>query len=87
MLVPSNLASIGLHRISFDFVASEQDIIITEEVIINIKENRQLTLKEVLGNRNLRKGGIGLPLKYRVYNAGNVPEMYLIVGDRKKNCI
>ena len=84
MLVPSNLTSIGLHRISFDFVDSEHDIIITEEVIINIKENRQLTLKEVLGNRNLRKGGIGLPLKYRVYNAGNMPEMYLIVGDRKK---
>ncbi len=84
MLVPSNLTSIGLHRISFDFVDSKHDIIITEEVIIDIKENRQIILSEILGNRNLRKGGAGLPLKYKVYNAGNVPEMYHVVGDKKK---
>ena len=84
MLVPSNLTSIGLHRISFDFVDSEHDIIITEEVIIDIKENRQIILSEILGNRNLRKGGAELPLKYKVYNAGNVPEMYHVVGDKKK---
>ncbi|MAZ95901.1 MAG: hypothetical protein CMP53_00070 [Flavobacteriales bacterium] len=84
MLVPSNLSKVGLQRISFDFVDAENDIIIEEEVMIDIKENRRITLREVLGNRNLRKGGNGLPLKYRVYNAGNVPEIYWVKTEKKK---